>query len=59
MECFRKENAAAAVGAVAAATEDLSSIASAKEDARCCGNCMHSEPVHGSEQFRLICSSSS
>jgi hypothetical protein len=45
--------------AAAQATEDLSSIASAKEDARCCRNCMHSEPVHGSEQFRLICSNRS
>ena len=45
MERFRKETASAAVGAAAQATED----------ARCCGHCMHSRPVHGSDQFRLMC----
>ncbi|MHC4988800.1 MAG: hypothetical protein ACYTFX_09945, partial [Planctomycetota bacterium] len=50
MECIRKEPS------VAKAMEDGSSVAlGTLEEVRCCGNCMHSEPLHGSGQVRLIC----
>jgi len=50
MECYRKEPSAAL-----RAMEGKG----AGEQVRCCGNCMHSEPVHGSEQFRLMCANRS
>ena len=37
----------------------MGAAAEAREDLRCCGNCMHTEPVHGSEQFRLMCANRS